>query len=359
MCPNPIVGSALRLTTTSTRTHNAASAWNGTHVGVVYEEDTASGGVFFALLNADGTRAKSPDVQIESQPTKPIQYPDITWNGSEFGVTWLRSNGVMFRRLGPDGTPKAAAVNLHIAGNISLPQNPPRISWSPVYGGYAVATPSSGGVYFQRIGTDGTAPDPVNITPTGSAYSRPGMAISPTGEWGISVTNNASIKLAFYNPDGSKTKPVSVLDPSSAYYSLPNDLLHDGSTWVTTWFRNDGNVMVNRGAAPNVPLSVVNKTLSGPPPPRTRVRSILSSAGTYELVELRQSLIRLYRFSLAQTGPTSLTALTAETLVLPTPNGVSLDAATAGPGKLLILWSDDRWGAEELYAAPVDLQSCP
>ncbi len=354
MCPNPIVGSALRLTTTPIKTLDPAAVWNGTHVGVVYVEASWYGGLYFALLNPDGTRAKSPDTVVSDAPNTSHQHPDIAWTGSEFGVVWKQTGSTttnMFRRLGPDGTPKAAAVDI----NANTPGAPlpadewPRITWSPVYGGYAL-TVLFGNVHFQRIGIDGSAPEAVNVTALGSA-GRPGIAVSPSGEWGIAANEGNVAKLAFYNPDGSKTKPVSAL---ASAYGQP-DVVHDGTTWLTAWVDNYTGIKVNRGATANAPVLAV----SAPTGYKKALRGIASSGGAYELVVLRDKLISLHRFAVAQTGPTQLTALTPETTILGTSNADNIDAVSAGPNKLLVLWSDDRWGPAELYAAPVNLQNCP
>ncbi|HMR73688.1 MAG TPA: hypothetical protein PKD61_01205 [Polyangiaceae bacterium] len=357
MCPNPIVGSALRLTTTATKTLGAAAAWNGTHAGVVYEEIGTTGELYFALLNADGTRAKSPDVQIASGQTAGSLTPDIAWTGTEFGVAWANGySSIMFRRLTADGTPKAGMVDITAATpGTKAPISAPRITWSPVYGGYAIVTLGYTGTSFQRIGTDGTAPEAVNVTATGSAYGRAGMALSPAGEWAIAVRYSNSTLLAFYNSDGSKTKPVSTLDSWTYYNDVPV-VVHDGSTWVTTYVRNDGDVMVNRGASVNTPASVLKLPSNVYP---KAFRTIVSSGGAYDFVELRDNLIRHQRFSLSQTGGTTVTPLTSASLVLSTPNALGLEALAVGSGKQLVLWSDNRWGAEELYAAPVNLQNCP
>jgi hypothetical protein len=357
MCPNPIVGSALRLTTTPTKTLNAAAAWNGTHAGVVYEEDGTTGELYFALLNADGTRAKSPDVLIASGQAASALTPDIAWTGSEFGVVWTNGySSIMFRRLGADGTPKAGMVDITAATpGTKAPISAPRITWSPVYAGYAIVTLGYTGTNFQRIGADGTTPEAVNVTATGSVYGRSGVALSPAGEWSIAVRYSNSTLLAFYNPDGSKTKPVSTIDSWTYYNDVPV-VVHDGSTWVTTYARNDGYIMVNRGAGANTPAALFKLPSNVYP---KAFRTIVSSGGAYDLVELRDSLIRHYRFSLSQAGTTTVTPLTSETLVLSTPNALGLEALAVGPGKQLVLWADNRWGAEELYAAPVSLQNCP
>ncbi|MEZ4223630.1 MAG: hypothetical protein R3B13_21960 [Polyangiaceae bacterium] len=366
MCPSPIVGTALRLTTNNTHALQASAVWNGTHIGVVYVEDVGGGSgnyahAYFALLNPDGTRAKTPDLLISNKPMGYARHPDITWSGTEFGVVFLQasstsSGDVHFLRLAPDGTPKAPAVNISTAtAGAALPDGAPRIIWSPVYGGYALASGGHGGVGLQRIGTDGSAPEPVNITPGGTVSTRTILGLSSSGEWAVAFKSSYAASLAFYNADGSKTKPVSNLT-SWTYSSSGLDMVYDGSTWVTWWVEGYVDIMVNRGATANTPFAAVKLAQGNYP---RQLEAVASGGGAFELVEMRDDKIQLYRFALSQSGPTSLTPLTAATAVLGTPSALSIEAVAAGPGKLLVLWSDNRWGAAELYAAPVDLQGCP
>ncbi|MEZ4223620.1 MAG: hypothetical protein R3B13_21910 [Polyangiaceae bacterium] len=351
-CPTPVVGAAVRLTTTVSKTWNPAAAWSGTKVGVVYVEE--AGGLYFALLNADGTRAKSPDVAVGAGS---LYEPDITWTGSEFGVTWRTNSAIWFRRLDANGTPKAAAVDISAATTgTKLPIAAPRITWSSVYAGYALVSAQYSSVSFQRIGTDGSAPEAVNVTTTNSVYHRPAVALSPSGEWGIAVIASSSPTLVFYNSDGSKTKAPVALS-SSGYYSLLPSLAHDGTTWVTTWAQNSQGIMVNRGEVGNSPALAASLGTAYSYTGTTK--TLLRSGGVYDLVELHGNMIFLRRSTLSQSGPTSVTPLASDVSILATPNGTSMDAVSTGSNSVLALWSDTRWGAEELYAAPVDLQNCP
>src|SRR5262249_41914614 len=97
-CPDPTVSTPVRLTTTATATGAPSAAWDGSHLGVVYtESDDASfnptTNVVFALLNADGTRART-DIPLTAFTANGVKLrPRIAWSGKEYGVLWLQNDG--------------------------------------------------------------------------------------------------------------------------------------------------------------------------------------------------------------------------------------------------------------------------
>lgn len=361
-CPTPTVGTAVRLTTTSPATRHPDAAWNGTHVGLVYtEKDGLQDELYFALLNPDGTRAKSPDIALTNltgtwDTVKPPA--DIVWNGSEFAVAWLQTSStidVMLQRIAPDGTLKGAAVSVTAkTTGVKLPvDNPPRIGWSPSYGGYVLASPGWSQFGFQRIGADASAPDSAN-TFSGGGSGPCAIALAPSGEWGVSYMTASSTYLTFFNPDGSKTKAVETLGNPAFTQLRSVDLLHDGSTWLTAWPSSSPyGVAINRGASANSPSVPVTSPTAGP------AMELERAGSTLDLTWLVSSLIKLRRFQIPTTSSSTLTALSPEITILGTPNGLEMNVERTGAGSLLVVWSDNRWGAGELYAAPVDLKGCP
>ncbi|MCB9582473.1 MAG: hypothetical protein H6717_35885 [Polyangiaceae bacterium] len=358
-CDAPIVGAATRLTNTVTDTVMPATAWSGSHVGVVYQENPAGfstqpADLYFALLNADGTRAKTPDVALTTGGGV-LSSPSIVWTGSEFGVVWTVSGSVMFRRIGADGTPVAAAENIttNTAGT-KLPYNgTPSIAWSSTYGGYALSNQGSNTVYFQRIGATGATPDPVNaITASCSSSGKPAMAVSPSGEWGILVGGYGyGVYLILVNPDGSKTKPNVTMDSSSS--GQVTALLYDGTTWVSAWHFSYNGLRLNRGetASPNLVV-----TLSSSLHPQMAITQ--SNPNVINLIWTQPNDIRMRRF-LTSSVSSGFLPMGNEFSILSTQNALEVSAVQAGPTDLLVTWSDTRWGAPELYTSALSLADCP
>jgi hypothetical protein len=395
-CGDPIIGTALRLTTTTADSFGASAAWDGTHVGVVYLEGTdarrssqeVQGNLYFALLNPDGTRAMASDLTLTSYDFllgDRVNFPaDITWNGAEYGVVWSTYAGqrsdTWFLRIAADGKAKGTPVS--ITANTATPASTrsPRISWSASYGGYALATylenyPAA--VDFQRIGATGGAPEQyvrtTLSTPSSSFdHIRPAISSAAGGGWMLATTPSVWGYLVAINADGSRTQAA--VQIGFNYRSADADVLHDGTTWITGWADHYTNtaVRINRGSALNSPFQLV--TDAGGGAHVGDVRLALDSTGVLNVAWTHATTLgdsttgpgpfdyRLQRFSLPS-SPTSsaFVPLTAPVLILPTetdPRAGNAVLLRAGTG-LLALWSDNRWGASELYAAPIDLGSCP
>ncbi len=370
-CPAPIASAEARLTTTITDTLAPSAAWNGTHVGVVYLEDTGPVGgniteanLYFALLNPDGTRAVSPDLALTNLSFfETVSHPpDIVWNGSEFAVAWSQTNfqgvaTIMFQRIAADGTPKDASVDLSAnTPGSKIPAGSVRIQWSPVNAGYAIVVHANSypyGEYFQLIGADGSSPAPVNQVGTNDS-TRPGFAVAPTGEWATAEAAGTTY-LSLFNPDGSKTQP-SVHLGTSASTNGAVDLTHDGATWLTAW-KEGSNIYVNRGDTKNTPFVAATFSSSG----FTHLVDVsLSGTGALALMWSQPNEIYLRRFLIPTTTSSTLTALTPTIGVLTSPTASGgITAVHTGSGSLLAIWADTRWGAGELYARSFDFSSCP
>jgi hypothetical protein len=198
------------------------------------------------------------------------------------------------------------------------------------------------------------------------------MAVSPTGEWGITTFMQAwNVYLVVLNPDGSRTAPVVALE---SYNGAGEPYIaHDGTTWVTAWYTSKSasagynkTLWVNRGSTLNTPYSVYSETVSNSAGPGGFVRllpadGVLSVAWTHASTTSKASDYRLRRFKLPTTGstltPITNTALILETENIPAPSTAALVAT--GKSSMLGLWGDNRWGVAELYARAVDLSGCP
>jgi hypothetical protein len=363
-------------------------AWDGTHFGVAYLESTTTGttspsryNVYFALLNPDGTRAVATDLALTAFPAGSTatgaSAPDIVWTGTEYGVLWPQVSQagataeLMLQRVGPSGATIGASHNITAATvGAKASANGARLSWSPVYGGYAIASAgSSATLHFQRIGVDGTAPDPINTVPTNSFFplTTPGIAVSPSGEWGVvfATSNTGStVYLAFFNSDGSRTANVVTLEPSQGIGNPA--ILHDGTSWVTAWYTVmstfNHSLLINRGTSRNSPYTVYADAapmLSTPPPVFVQL-ALAGGALTvaYEHPNGTNYDFRMRRYLLPSSG--APTPISDTITILDTPTILySNTAAMAVGSKTIGLWADDRFGANELYARSIDTLGCP
>jgi hypothetical protein len=352
------VATAARLTTTITDTRTPAAAWSGTHVGVVYIEASTSGtfvsNLLLALLNPDGTRAVPTDLALTTftPGTGEVTAADIVWTGTEFGVLWLQKIGSvshhLIQRISAAGTP--------LAPPFDITQNTPpptlfavqtELSWNSVYGGYAIGG-ANGNVGLQRLGPIGETPEPINALTVGASDGA--FAVSPAGEWAYLSKVSSSARLSLFNSDGSHTKTDGTFGSSVATDST--HVLHDGVAWLSAW-RSSNSLWINRGDQSNSPA--VNVAASATP---NNIR-FARAGNVVELLWSEPNDIRLKRLSVPPTLTATLPQLGGITTVLATQNAITTDAVHTGSGALLVVWSDNRWGALELYAAPVDFSSCP
>ncbi len=91
--------------------------WSGSELGLTFASTRPSVNVYFARF--DGTVARlSDDLEIEAADLG--SYPKIAWTGSEYGVSWSESTGsdydVLLARLSPAGTRRSAKLIVNGTG---------------------------------------------------------------------------------------------------------------------------------------------------------------------------------------------------------------------------------------------------
>jgi hypothetical protein len=70
----------------------------------------------------------------------------------------------------------------------------------------------------------------------------------------------------------------------------------------------------------------------------------------------------MQRFAIPTTQSSTLAPIDNAIDILSTQNTLfnNIELVATGPTSLLAVWSDNRWGtAREIYAAPIDVDSCP
>jgi hypothetical protein len=138
-------------------------------------------------------------------------------------------------------------------------------------------------------------------------------------------------------------------------------IVHDGTTWLTAF--GGSKVTFHRGTGTDAPF-----TFGQFPSPYPDAMVVAGENGSVDLAwttsPTSQGALSFHyqRFLHASATGSQLTSLSADTPILPTENITAFQNvafSTAGAGKRLAVWSDNRFGQEELYVRAIDLGSCP
>jgi hypothetical protein len=377
-CPAPTVGLEVRLTNTPADDRAPSAAWNGAHVGVAY---FAAGDVRFALLEPNGS-VVSDQLLTSGAPLTLNPQIKLIWSGSEFALVYALSSAATptgmlggaleFLRLDATGTLKGAAVPL---GDI---WGTPGLAWSSSYGGYAVgytipAVPTSlEYLTLRRLGVDGSAPEAPNEYYNGIDSNFPNhLAAGPGGIWLLGAVGGGfafgDVSYQLYNADGTRNGDLKMLGKD--YMPYPGRgpaLLHDGSAFALSWPGTGGDeIFLYRTTA-----TTAAKVVTVVAPQQIIETDLELVRGTLAIGWLQRSSnannakhrFRMSRLSIPTTATSAAGALHDPVDVLAQETIArtqSFDLVATGNGSMLGVWSDDRHGAAELYAAPIDVQSCP
>lgn len=366
-CPDPTVGTAVRVTNDAGNDWGPAAAFNGTNVGVVYMRTTSDpyANVRLAILKPDGSVVS--DKVIATYASRGARMsPAITWSGSEFAVSWVTENDsgsqVLVQRFNAAGTSKGAPVD--IGSDDGWSSYSPALAWSTSYAGYGAAYGKYGvqpHAVFRRIGATGTvleAENQYSLNPEFDTQTQ--VVVAPDKTWGV----NAFGTILVYNEDGSRTLAPLATDRTAS-------LVHDGANWLTTGIERyySHSLRAWRG------LGNISTTILSPEAGNsgyvdnasTMARGTLAVALKYGKPSSTDYALRLQRFKIPESSTSSaLTSLHDTVEILPTSNlpdayneSRNFTLVTTSSG-LLAIWADNRWGAaKEIYAAPIDLKSCP
>ncbi len=373
-CADPTVGTAKRVTDNAIDESTPSAAWDGVHVGVAYIRaiNSSYGNVRFALLSADGTVVS--DQAITSLVNNGCHSPDLIWTGSEYGLIWVQNTNstasVMFARLDASGGLLGAPVSIGSSTGTSS-QGTPKLAWSASYGGYAAVYNQLSGdlIFFRRLGADGSAPELAH------QFSRDAdsldLAVAPNGAWGIATSTNGIIStandglyLTLVNPDGSQTIAPARVDTSTASRTRA-ELLHDGTTWLTSWVSGtNASLIVNRGATANAPSTLVDgAALDVGRGVLGMMSDRVAAVWTERPAQAGSYKVRFQSFAVPGTPSSTLSSIHGAVDVVPTynvPGPEDVALAITGTHDAVAVWADNRWGtAREIYAAPIDLGSCP
>jgi hypothetical protein len=311
-------------------------------------------------LNPNGSVVS--DTEIAPASINISGSPDLVWSGSEYGLIWKEA-GTRFVRLDGAGAPKAPPV-INLGGNNQFRMT---LSWSSIYGGYALGGIDSSGAFFRLLGADGTMPQPPNIvTYNPLPYASAQVAAAPAGGWGLSFgTLQQQPGFAIFNADGSRTQPVVPIG-NFGIQDMTVGLVHDGTTYLTTWVNGpQQQIVVNRGTAQNAPAAAVTVTSPfrvGPPSVKISNGTVGMAWAQYDATSsIGPYTVRAQRFAIPSTTASALTPLHNPVDVIATPTAQTdvVSIVYTSTTTMLAVWVDNRWGTAEIYSAPLDLGACP
>ena len=182
-------------------------ASTGAGYGVVWAEarEGPLTQLFYTFIDNDGVK-QIGDIQLTDEAGAPPgrQSPDIVWNGTEFGITWvdnrnnlfpdlyfvlLDADGEVLPRVDPDAPNGEIAEELRVtpestnAGGPSLVWN--GSGWAAAFSDARNRTPleENDEIYFSRISGEGESLDPENIRITTDPLDFPARDFTPSLAW--------------------------------------------------------------------------------------------------------------------------------------------------------------------------------
>jgi hypothetical protein len=239
------VGSEIPVSASSGWAKDPAIAWTGSGYGVVWA-DSRDGELetFFTMLDAAGTKL-FPEVAL-TQDDEISGWPDIAWNGRQFGLGWTGELGGLYfttvDRAGNRTTPIAT-----VSSNFAWP-NRAAIAWTGEE--FAVAWSGTenghGQVFFQRLSATGELlGNPAGVTTnTAAEASNPRLAWSGSGfavVWHDRRLGGHRVFLARLDPSGTKLGEDLRLSDS---VSLDPDVAWSGQEFAVAW--SDGRDGIDR-----------------------------------------------------------------------------------------------------------------
>jgi hypothetical protein len=356
------VGTAVRATNNAILDASPSVAWDGTHVGVAYRQKaplTSEYRTRFLLLNPDGNVVSDAEIPGGTFAGP----PDLIWSGSEYALVWRDTGGARFTRLDASGVPKQPLVQSLAGGGPSDTIGKITVTWSSTYGGYATGGIGGSNSFLQLLGTDASMPQaPNTFTHSSTAYGSAQLAAAPAGGWALAFgTVQSQVGFALFNADGSRTLPVENVGTGARFDTV--SLVHEGTTWLTTWVNSARTgIVVNRGASANTPATV-HTAASSLGPPAVRVSNGTVAVAWAQLANTSPAAytVRMQRFAIPSSTSSALVPIQNPIDVLSTANGYNPEVGIVytSPTTMLAVWVDNRWGTPEIYAAPIDLGACP
>ncbi|HET8948012.1 MAG TPA: putative metal-binding motif-containing protein, partial [Candidatus Polarisedimenticolia bacterium] len=175
------MGPALRVTDAPGTSYLPDVTWTGSEFGLTWYDgrDGFNTQVYFARLAADGTKI-GVDVRVTNASTGGA-LPEIEWSGTEFGLVWNGNGQIVFSRLDSSGSPIGFPVNVSNSGG-----DPALIRTGH---GYGIAAQSGGGISFQDVSASGQLVGGSVQLGTGTEYTAHPVIAWSGGNFGVAWTD--------------------------------------------------------------------------------------------------------------------------------------------------------------------------
>jgi hypothetical protein len=151
------IGDDVRVTSTPAYSSEASMVWTGSGYGVAWNDIPESDWeIYFALLDEEGTNTHQERVTNSAYPS---WYPSVTWSGSQFGIAWLDSRDgndeIYFARVDVLGS-VVPGSEIRVTNDTAGSQLP-FITWNGTEYGISWHDNRNGGteIYFTRISAAG------------------------------------------------------------------------------------------------------------------------------------------------------------------------------------------------------------
>ncbi|MCC6899843.1 MAG: hypothetical protein IT377_12760 [Polyangiaceae bacterium] len=365
-CAAPIVGTPVQLTNGALEETRATAVWDGAHVGLLYSVGYKVGWgdrhLNFALLNADGTRAMPSDLTVTATGMNVSTAPALATNGNGFMAAWVESApGVEYRLVTLSISAAGVPGTRVVIGPASGSSNP-AAAWSSKGADYVVVNGNGkyGELQFRHLGTGGVPYPPVAVSFGGAWLMGLEMAQAPDGSFQI-VADDSTLHVVNVDQNGAAVGPVTALG-SETHGQFA--IVHDGAAFLKTWMQDpysgtQWNLRASRTSGAGWPLSAGSKLASEFHSSGSHVA--LNGPSTAALAWTSGGMLRVKRFSLPASPASTPLSLAAAVMVAPSgtvPLEERIALSSTGSHSLLALWPA-KGNALDLWAAPLDLQSCP
>lgn len=194
-----------------------------------------------SLVNANGSVETNVDVSLSaSNPSD----PDVSWNGSTFGVFWFDSWKVYYASVRPDGYLVTGPTLIYEgAVHVSATWNKKTKEYGVVFWSGGDGSPD--GARFLRVDRDGNKLDimvPLNSV-NGGGYYRPKIATDGNG-FGVTWTDKRTCEscfeaaFAYVNKYGQKVGNDVIV--TSTGWEHTNDIVWNGYEFAIVTYGNNG-----------------------------------------------------------------------------------------------------------------------
>jgi len=299
-----------------------------------------------SLINANGT-VYNGNIDVSLGASNPSD-PDVSWNGTTFGVFWFDSWRVYYASVHPDGYLVTNPVMVYEgAVHVSATWNKKSQEYGVVFWGGNDWNPA--GARFLRVDQYGRvlAPEVALNSVNGGGYYRPRIATDGSGfgvTWSDMRTCDGTcreVAFAYVSKDGYKVGGDVILTSTGAEHV--NDIVWNGEEFAMVTYGNNGVSMVRVDKGGNL---LQFSSLTGDPPYSNNMRLswdknhyLLTTIGYTNKTDIDILLYKYDRFGKIIGSPTDISEST-------TIDYYPSNAVVSG-NSIAVAWVGDLWGQDQ------------